>query len=181
VTAVSTRVLVSAVALVLGAGTALGAPVRAETAPPGAAAEGTAALTRDEARTLESPIPYGEESIREGRKHYLRLCQSCHGRDGRALENFDFEATDLTAPERWRHGSSDGDLFFSTREGAGMDMPPFKEKLTDEQVWQVVWFLRSLGPASARPQAMGGAAGEAAEASANETAARAPDGGATEP
>ena len=110
-------------------------------------------MTREQACTLVSPIPYGEDAIREGRKHYLRLCQNCHGKDGRALESFDFEATDLTAPERYRHGATDGDLFFSTREGAGMDMPPFAEKLTDEQIWQVVWFLRSLGPESARPQA----------------------------
>ena len=116
-----------------------------------APAEDEAAMSREQARALESPIPYGEEALREGRKHYLRLCQNCHGKDGRALESFDFEATDLTAPDRYRHGATDGDLFFSTKEGAGMDMPPFKEKLTDEQVWQVVWFLRSLGPESARP------------------------------
>ncbi|HVR28708.1 MAG TPA: cytochrome c [Thermoanaerobaculia bacterium] len=119
-----------------------------------------AALTREQARELESPIPYDDASIREGRKHYLRLCQSCHGRDGRALESFDFEATDLTVPDLYRHGSSDGDLFFSTREGAGMDMPPFRDKLTDRQVWEIVWFLRSLGPESARPQPAGGESGD---------------------
>lgn len=110
-------------------------------------------MTRDEARLLESPVPYTPEAVHEGRKHYLRLCQNCHGKDGRALENFDFEATDLTEPELYRHGATDGDLFFSTKEGAGSDMPPFRDKLTDPQVWEVVWFLRSLGPESARPQA----------------------------
>jgi mono/diheme cytochrome c family protein len=118
-----------------------------------ASREDEAALTREAARELRSSVPYGEDAVREGRKHYLRLCQNCHGKDGRALESFDFEATDLTQPDRYRHGATDGDLFFSTREGAGNDMPPFKDKLTDQQVWEVVWFLRSIGPESARPGA----------------------------
>jgi mono/diheme cytochrome c family protein len=134
----------SIVVLAAGAAAALAGDGSGETVA-------VAAASREEARSLESPIAYTEEAIREGRKHYLRLCQNCHGRDGRALESFDFEATDLTAPEHYRHGATDGDLFWSTREGAGNDMPPFKAKLDDEQVWQVVWFLRSLGPESARP------------------------------
>lgn len=127
------------------------------------------ATTRDEARRVVSPVPYTADTVREGRKHYLRLCQSCHGKDGRALESFDFEATDLTDPERYRHGSTDGDLFFSTREGAGNDMPPFKDKLTDQQVWEVVWFLRSLGPESARPQASPAGAAPSPSTSPSET------------
>ena len=109
------------------------------------------ASTREEARRLSSPLAFTPEMIDGGRKHYLRLCQNCHGKDGRALESFDFEATDLTQPDRYRHGSTDGDLFWSTKEGAGSDMPAFKDKLTDQQVWEVVWFLRSIGPEWARP------------------------------
>jgi mono/diheme cytochrome c family protein len=124
------------------------------------AAAPPATMTREQARALESPVAYGDDAIREGRKHYLRLCQNCHGKDGKALESFDFEATDLTQPDLYRHGSTDGDLFFSTREGAGNDMPPFKDKLTDQQVWEVVLFLRSIGPESARPQADGAADAE---------------------
>jgi mono/diheme cytochrome c family protein len=133
---------VLAVGLAFGLGAAL--PVVA-----GPAAD-DAAVTREDARTLASPLPYTPEAVREGRKHYLRLCQNCHGKDGRALESFDFEATDLTQPDRYRHGSTDGDLFYSTKEGAGSDMPPFKDKLSDQQVWEVVQFLRSIGPESAR-------------------------------
>ena len=112
-------------------------------------------ITREQARALKSDVAYDEAAIREGRKHYLRLCQNCHGKDGRALESFDFEATDLTRPDAYRHGATDGDLFFSIKEGAGSDMPGFKDKLTDQQVWETVWFLRSLGPESARPKAVG--------------------------
>jgi mono/diheme cytochrome c family protein len=111
------------------------------------------ASSRDKAHLLISPLAYTPEAVREGRKHYLRLCQNCHGKDGRALESFDFEATDLTQPDRFRHGATDGDLFFSIQEGAGKDMPPFKDKLTGQQAWELIWFLRSIGPESARPSA----------------------------
>ena len=118
------------------------------------AAAGTEApLTREQARELRSDVAYDDASIGAGRKHYLRLCQNCHGKDGKALESFDFEATDLTQPDRYRHGATDGDLFFSIKIGAGSDMPGFKDKLTDQQVWETVWFLRSIGPESTRPKA----------------------------
>ena len=116
------------------------------------AAQGRAlAQDRDAARELTNPSPYGEASIAQGHKHYLRLCQNCHGQDGRALDNIDFESTDLTAPDYFRHGASDGEIFASIKVGAGLDMPAFGSKLEDGQIWEVVNFIRSLGPADARP------------------------------
>jgi mono/diheme cytochrome c family protein len=113
------------------------------------------AAEREAARELDNPVAYTSESIRQGRKHYLRLCQDCHGADGRALENFDFEATDLTAIDRYVHGASDGDVFYSIKEGAGLDMPAFSKRLDDEQIWEVVNFIRSIGPDSAKPKRVG--------------------------
>lgn len=107
---------------------------------------------RDEARQLTNPVAYSKESIALGRRHYLRLCQICHGADGKALENIDFEATNLTEPEYYLSGSTDGDIFFSTREGAGFEMPAFRDKLDDQQIWEVVNFIRSIGPPDLRPE-----------------------------
>lgn len=101
---------------------------------------------RASAPSLKNPVPLTEEALTAGRRHYLRHCQICHGLDGRALENVDFEAADLTAPDRWRFGSTEGDIFVTTRDGAGLDMPPFKNQLEDEEIWQVVHYLRSIGP-----------------------------------
>ena len=86
---------------------------------------------------MANPSPFTAASIKQGEKAYLRLCQNCHGKDGRALDNFDFEATDLTAPERYLYGTSDGEIFFSIKEGAGYDMPAFNKELEDEQIWDV--------------------------------------------
>lgn len=112
-------------------------------------------------KQLENPLPQTDEVLHAGRKHYLRHCQICHGVDGRALENIDFEAADLTAPSTWRYGTSDGEIFFATKNGAGEEMPPFAAQLTDEAIWQVVHYVRSLGPEEYEPEtAAGGASAE---------------------
>ena len=124
---------------------AVGGPTVAEIRP----------ISREEARELDNPTAYSSASIRRGRRDYLRLCQICHGADGKALENIDFEATDLTEPKYYLNGASDGDIFFSTREGAGFEMPAFRDKMDDEQIWHVVNFIRSIGPKDLRPKLAG--------------------------
>ena len=99
-----------------------------------------------------NPTPHSKDAVRSGRTHYLRHCQICHGFDGRALENIDFEAADLTDPERWRFGATDGDLFRNTKFGAGLDMPPFEAELDDEEIWDLVHYLRGIGPKELRPR-----------------------------
>ena len=97
--------------------------------------------------------PRPQAAEKGGRTQYLRHCHICHGFDGRALENIDFEATDLTDPERWRFGTTDGDLFRSTKYGAGLDMPPFEAELDDTEIWELVHYLRSIGPEEYRAAA----------------------------
>jgi mono/diheme cytochrome c family protein len=48
--------------------------------------------------------------------------------------------------ETWDHGSSDGEIFVVIRDGVSSDMLAYKDKLTEKQIWQVVNYLRSLGP-----------------------------------
>ena len=110
---------------------------------------------REQSRSLSNPVPLSDDAVREGRRAYLRLCQYCHGPDGRAQANPDFEAPSLRDPRQWSYGSSDGELFVSIRDGAGHEMPPFGGQLADAEIWKVVHFLRSIGPRAARPGARG--------------------------
>ncbi len=107
--------------------------------------------TRAAARKLKDPIAYSKSSIREGRKSYLRLCQDCHGFDGRAQAVRDFDAPNLRTPDIWRYGSSNGELFVTIRDGAGHEMPPFGKKLDAGKTWRLVHYLRSIGPKESRP------------------------------
>ncbi len=96
---------------------------------------------------LRNPLPRSPEVVERGRKSYLRLCSSCHGQDGRSLDNIDGIATDLTDPDGWRFGSTDADLRRSIEQGAGDDMPPFRDRLNEAQAWELVHYVQSLWPA----------------------------------
>lgn len=106
-------------------------------------------------KKLKNPVVYNRKSIVQGRNVYDRNCKVCHGADGQALENIDFEAADLTAPETWLYGTADGEIFVAIKEGAGDDMPPFKDDLKDGQMWSLVNFIRSIGPKENRPELKG--------------------------
>jgi mono/diheme cytochrome c family protein len=55
--------------------------------------------------------------------------------------------SDLTDAD-WTHGSTDGELFLVIRDGAkGTGMKPFSKKMTARQIWNVVNYLRTIGPA----------------------------------
>jgi mono/diheme cytochrome c family protein len=99
--------------------------------------------------------PYGPESIARGRTVYLQNCQDCHGDDGKALGSAIAVAPDLTDPSGWKFTKTDSDIFSNIKNGAGDNMPPFGPLgpgLSDREMWDLVNYLRSLGPESARPR-----------------------------
>src|SRR5689334_16448950 len=93
-----------------------------------------------------NPVPYSPASITRGKSYFLQNCQSCHDEDGRARSAAVAIAADLTDPDRWKFGSSDAQLFKTIKNGAAEAMPPFGTDLKDEQIWDVVNFIRSIGP-----------------------------------
>ena len=105
-----------------------------------------------EAQKLKNPIPSDGPSIEEGRKLYLRHCASCHGPSGKGDGSMALAGgtpANLT-DETWDHGSSDGEIFVVIRDGTSSDMEPYKDRLTEKQMWQLVNYIRSLGPKSER-------------------------------
>jgi mono/diheme cytochrome c family protein len=101
-----------------------------------------------EAQKLKNPIPSDGPSIDEGRKLYLRHCASCHGPSGKGDGSMALAGgtpANLT-DETWDHGSSDGEIFVVIRDGTSSDMEPYKDRLTEKQMWQLVNYIRSLGP-----------------------------------
>jgi cbb3-type cytochrome c oxidase subunit III len=107
-----------------------------------------ASRRNDEAQKLKNPVPGGDESIEAGKKGYKRHCASCHGPNGKGDGGMALSGgspSDLT-DETWDYGSTDGEIFVSIRDGVSNDMLAYKEKLTDKQIWEVVHYIRSLGP-----------------------------------
>lgn len=99
-----------------------------------------------------SPVPYSSASVARGKTYYLQNCQSCHDEDGRARSAAVAIAADLTNPDRWKFGSSDAQVFKTIKSGAAEAMPPFGSDLKDDQIWDIVNFIRSIGPESKRPK-----------------------------
>src|SRR5688500_5993805 len=103
-----------------------------------------------EAQKIKNPVPGDAESIEAGKKLYQRHCASCHGPQGKGDGGMALSGgtpSDLT-DDTWDYGSTDGEIFVSIRDGVSSDMLAYKEKLNEKQIWQVVNFIRSIGPKS---------------------------------
>jgi mono/diheme cytochrome c family protein len=103
-----------------------------------------------EAAKIKNPVPADATSIAAGRAIYVKRCSSCHGDtgqgDGEMGEDLDPRPANLTDAE-WKHGSSDGEIFVVVRDGVKKTgMKPFSTKLTVHQMWDVVNYIRSIGP-----------------------------------
>ncbi len=100
-----------------------------------------------EAAKIKNPVPSSADSIAAGRRSYQRLCARCHGPqakgDGSASGNV--QPPDLT-DDKWDYGGSDGEIFSSIHDGTSVDMEGYAERMSDEDIWNVVNYLRSLGP-----------------------------------
>jgi cbb3-type cytochrome c oxidase subunit III len=115
-------------------------------------ADAPAKLTRDDAQKLKSPVANTKKSITRGRVIFMQNCTSCHGENGKAEGSLVADATDLTAPQLYKSGTSEGEIFHSIRDGAGDQMPAFKSQLDSEtDIWNLVNFIRSLWPEAQRP------------------------------
>lgn len=110
-------------------------------------------MSREEAAKLKSPVPFTKESISSGRSIFLRNCTECHGNDGKSMVDVIANATDLTDPKLWKHGTSEGEIYRSIRDGAADTMPAFKTQIRkQDDLWHLVNFIRSLWPESQRPK-----------------------------
>lgn len=101
-----------------------------------------------EAQKLKNPEPSSAETVEAGKKLYARHCASCHGPQAKGDGGMALSGgtpSDLT-DETWDYGSTDGEIFVAIKDGVSADMLAYKDKLNDKQIWQVVSFLRSVGP-----------------------------------
>jgi mono/diheme cytochrome c family protein len=103
-------------------------------------------IVPEAAKLVVNPLKASQADSPAGRKLYLDKCAECHGDtgkgDGPQGRMYDPRPNDLTDAAHI-NAVSDGELFYKISEGH-RPMPAFKKRLTDEQRWQLVLFLRSL-------------------------------------
>ena len=120
--------------------------------------ESTVDLLREldsEAQDLANPVEADAESLAAGEAAYQRLCATCHGPTGRGDGRLAAATAAYSAPPSnladatWQHGSTDGEIFTVIRDGIGPDfaMDSFDGPLSEEEIWNVVNYVKSLGGA----------------------------------
>lgn len=110
----------------------------------------------EEAKQLQNPVQSSVAALNAAREVYGDKCAHCHGDsgkgDGRDANRYDPAPTDFTDAKRMS-GASDGELFYKISEGK-KPMPVFKNKLSEEQRWELVLLIRSFAqsaPATNNP------------------------------
>jgi cytochrome c oxidase cbb3-type subunit 3 len=91
--------------------------------------------------TSANPLTRNVAAIEGGQKRFRQLCSSCHGRDGEGGQG---EGQGPNLMNSWEvRRAKDAQLFSAVKNGVkGTAMPPFP--LPDQQVWELVSFVRSL-------------------------------------
>ena len=96
-------------------------------------------------KTMKNPVARGDASNKAGLAIFIKNCASCHGKAGlgdgvkaRALKTFpgDFSKAEY-------QGQTDGDQFYKTKNGRA-EMPKYEGKLTDDDIWNVVNYMRTF-------------------------------------
>jgi mono/diheme cytochrome c family protein len=106
---------------------------------PGGSAEG---------KKMKNPVASSPESIKAGQAAFQKNCRFCHGADAKGNGPMAPEGThpsNLT-DDKWDRGSTDGEIFLVIQNGAGpkFDMKGYKSKMTDNDIWNIVNYLRSI-------------------------------------
>ena len=108
----------------------------------------------NEGKSLLNPVKATPESIAAGKKYYDKLCADCHGEKGDGVSEIAaaMSADEVKPPnlidDKWDHGSTDGDLFVSIRDGVGgpgaMKGLNGRPGIGPNEMWEMVNYVRSL-------------------------------------
>jgi mono/diheme cytochrome c family protein len=105
-----------------------------------------------EYKALKNPLLPSESNLNAARQIYSDECAQCHGERGKgdgpeARTHYPLPA-DLTDPKLLA-GVTDGEIFYLISEGR-RPMPSFRNRLTQDQRWQLVVLVRSFSQPAAR-------------------------------
>jgi mono/diheme cytochrome c family protein len=100
----------------------------------------------EKARQQRNPFPPTPQTVGMGMSTYADHCENCHGEDGngkgKRAEKLSVAPTDFTDAHAMTR-MTDGELFWKISQGH-RPMPAFKDKLTEEERWQLVDYIRTF-------------------------------------
>jgi mono/diheme cytochrome c family protein len=122
-----------------------------------------------QARQMPNPVPATPQTIAAGMSVYMDRCQNCHGEYGNGkgsrADKLSVQPSDFTDSHAMI-SQTDGELFWKISEGH-KPMPSFKKKLSDEERWQLVDFIRTFAKGAATTPAASSSAAPTKAAAAN--------------
>jgi mono/diheme cytochrome c family protein len=102
----------------------------------------------EEAKLRPNPIQPSATALAAGRATYMDKCTQCHGQtgkgDGPDAASYYPSPTSLVDAHHM-NSVTDGEIFYQISQGR-KPMPAFKRKLSEEQRWQLVLYVRSFAP-----------------------------------
>jgi mono/diheme cytochrome c family protein len=100
----------------------------------------------EEAKKRQNPLTASESTLKTAKGIYVDECAQCHGErgkgDGPEAAMHDPRPSDITDTSHM-NAVTDGEIFYQISEGR-KPMPSFKKRLTEDQRWGLVLFVRSL-------------------------------------
>jgi mono/diheme cytochrome c family protein len=99
----------------------------------------------DNFKSMKNPVAKSDASTKAGMAVYTKNCASCHGKtgagDGVKARSIKTNPGDFSKPVFT--SLTDGEVFYKTKTGRG-DMPKYEGKLTDDEIWNTVNYLRTF-------------------------------------
>ena len=92
------------------------------------------------ARAAKNPYQGDPDALLAGKKLYAQHCAECHGANARGMRN----AVNLRAPAV--QNATPGELQWFLRNGSLLHGMPSWSGLPEQRRWQIVTYLKSLGP-----------------------------------
>jgi cytochrome c oxidase cbb3-type subunit III len=105
--------------------------------------------------TLTNPVEGDRTAITTGAQIYVSYnCIDCHGADGSGAMGPSLQ------DGRWRFGGSPSEVFESIYQGRPEGMPAWGGRISEEQLWMLVAYVRSLSVGDLTTENFAGAAQE---------------------
>lgn len=109
----------------------------------------------EDARKMKNLVVADDASIAAGKAIYGDRCANCHGDtgDGKGSDAAMYSVTPAAFNDaRAMQETTDGELFWKISEGR-RPMPGFKNRLTEQERWQVINYIRTFAKAAPAPAA----------------------------
>jgi len=112
---------------------------------------GVAFQAQEREQPRDNPLQGNATAIKQGQNIYRGRCGVCHGIDAKG-----YRGSDLTTGD-WVHGGTDPQIFETIRTGVPGTEMPGNPNMSEEEIWMVISYLRTLSAPGGAPVERGDA------------------------